>query len=78
MSSKILLTFLYILFENVDKASPIRPCMLVPEPHRMSNLVYHYAKLVAVLANRNPLAPIPLASNVRAAAGRKKNVIKGS
>lgn len=78
MDFNVLLTFLYILPENVNKVSPIRPRMLVPEPHCVSNLVHHYAKLVAILANRNPLAPIPLASNIRAAAEEKKILLEGT
>lgn len=47
--------------------------MFVPKSNSVTNLVHYNPKFIAVLSHRNPLAPIPLPSNVGTAATRGVN-----
>ena len=71
--SKVSRTFLNIVLDNRNKFTPVRSSMFVPKTDSMTNLVHDNSKFVAVLSNRNPLAPIPLPSNVGTAATRSVN-----
>lgn len=71
--SNISRTCFNIVLDNCNKFTSVRPGMFVPEADSVTNLVHYNSKLVAVLPYRNPLAPIPLPSNVGTATVRRVN-----
>ena len=66
-------TFLNIVLDYRNKVTSVRPSVFVPKSDSVTNLVHYNPKFVAVLSHRNPLAPIPLPSNVGTAAARSEN-----
>uniref|UniRef100_A0A6B0VDP4 Uncharacterized protein n=1 Tax=Ixodes ricinus TaxID=34613 RepID=A0A6B0VDP4_IXORI len=56
-----------VLVDDVHVGVPVGPRVLVPEAHHVSQLVYHDAKLVAVLPDRDGLRAVATLAHERAA-----------
>lgn len=57
-------TLLYVLSDDSDMLVPVRPCVLVPETHHMTQLMSHNTKLVTVLSNGDCLRAPASATHV--------------
>jgi hypothetical protein len=62
-----MLTFLYVLVEDVDEQITIGPCVLVPETDHMSEFVHNDAELVTVFTNRYRLRSVATFAHKRTA-----------
>lgn len=51
------LTIHNIVLDDLHMVVPVRSGVFVPEPDHVTQLVYHYAELIAVLADRDRLRP---------------------
>ena len=62
-----MLTFLYVLVEDVDEQISIGPCVLVPKANHMSEFVHDDAELVTVLTDRYRLRSVATFAHKRTA-----------
>lgn len=64
-------TLLYVLSDDSDMLVPVRPCVLMPETHHMTQLMSHNTKLVTVLSNGYSLRAPSSATHVGATPGKE-------